>query len=279
MIFLFAFHWESELGYTLGTRLGKWDCELFWGNFTSAFCCWRCQSHQWGLSGLCWEHWLLRSRAAGTADPWGIFPPGTGHMRGWSIQSCRAAGLSLLGAKAIMIISVPFCALRAVRELGVKMGHLWHPMDSGRGMQTALQLWISSRNRPQIALNSPISIEGMVEFQEKHRHVLVAWVCTKAAQEYLYWLRAEQEKLSWAKGSSEGPAQHTGDGGTACPSSQLPQLHRAPHSPAEGKSYRGKLSIANRSLPQSYNPHKYNSFTLSVSMEWKIPLLSTKTDQ
>lgn len=146
MIFLFAFHWESEPGYTLGTRLGKWDRELLWGNFTSPFCCWRCQNYQQGLSGLCWEQWLLRSRTqlrVGMADPWAMFPPAARHeMLNHPTQSCRVPGLSL--AQCQRVISVLFCIV----HWGLSGSLVWkwdasgNPLhrDPGRGMQIALQL-------------------------------------------------------------------------------------------------------------------------------------------
>lgn len=94
MIFLFAFHWESELGYTLGTRLGKGDRGLFWGNSTSPFCCWGCQS-------LCWEHGLLRSRRAAWAEQCSEQCPGwsMGNASTWSKTQQRLKPPKLQGRR------------------------------------------------------------------------------------------------------------------------------------------------------------------------------------
>lgn len=59
-----------------------------------------------------------------------------GNVSTWSrtqeAKPSKAAGLSLFSAKASMVISVMFCiVLRAVREFGVEMGRLWHPIALG----------------------------------------------------------------------------------------------------------------------------------------------------
>lgn len=67
-----------------------------------------------------------------------------GNVSTWSrtqeAKPSKAAGLSLFSAKASMVISVMFCiVLRAVREFGVEMGHLWHPIALGfRGEERRL---------------------------------------------------------------------------------------------------------------------------------------------
>lgn len=170
MIFLFAFRWESELGYTLGTRLGKWDRELLWGNFTSPFCCWRCQSYQWGLVSLVLRALTAEENSAQSRHGWSM-----GNVATWSktherlnhpMESCRVPGLSLCSAKASVVISVPFCTA-GCQEFAVEMGHLWHPTPHGFRERNAHCLAPSSyfhhaqccehTNRIQIALHSPVA--------------------------------------------------------------------------------------------------------------------------
>lgn len=67
---------------------------------------------------------------AGTADPWGMFPPGARHNRSQTIQSCRTVPVQCQ-SQCGYFCTVLHCALRAIREFGVGIGHLWNPIPHG----------------------------------------------------------------------------------------------------------------------------------------------------
>lgn len=135
----------------------------------------------------------LSSVRAGMADARGTFLPAATHSGGGQItprKAARCPGCPSSSAKASVVTSIVLCTVHR----GLSQGLVWKwetfgiPLQKGKDLVDALgkgnvacpatatsssgshcARCCEHRNRIQTALNSPISIQEMVGFQEKRR--------------------------------------------------------------------------------------------------------------